>query len=492
MARARNGSSANTKLLFAATIASISSTALGFGIAESASWSKRGLFFGTRSRLQFAQFAATTTAEVAETSQSVSLPSWEDLAARSASPEQREPVLTLYRDTNGWCPFCERVWLCIRAKNLPYRERLINLQDKPEWFKELVPTTLVPAILLHDDQQQQQQQQQQGETDDADASTSKPQRRLIWESLDIMKALDDAFPSTPRMVLDSPEYLEASAQGSSLTGAGVKFTYGARNATRTAQEMAELKNAFEEELDVMDQALAAHGGPFRLGPDFTGVDAEIIPSMERWRYQLPITHDMDILNGRPNMQRWFDALDAFEPYSNRVSGDAYSWAAVSSTFLKIFGGEETPKLKATIEKADAAAAQIVNNFVVAAESVTSPATAAKEAAAKLISNHEAVVNDCTNQDPKSQKHVARASDADAADAILRHVASILVSPSDDVLATARSATMAHVVQEDKHAEASLAAQTVASRVCAPRDMSAPAAILLRGVLKIVADRLDNQ
>jgi glutathione S-transferase len=476
MARARNGSSANTKLLFAVTIATIYSRVLGFGIAESAS-SKRGLFF-TRSRLES---AATTTAQTTG-SQSVSLPSWEDLAARSASPEQREPVLTLYRDTNGWCPFCERVWLCVRAKNLPYRERLINLQDKPEWFKELVPTALVPAILLHDDQQ--------GKADDA--STSKPQRRLIWESLDIMKALDDAFPSTPRMVLDSPEYLEASAQGSSLTGAGVKFTYGARNATRTAQEMAELKNAFEEELDVMEQALADHGGPFRLGPDFTGVDAEIIPAMERWRYQLPITHDMDIINGRPNMQRWFDTLDAFDPYRNRVSGDAYSWAAVSSTFLKIFGGEETPALKATIEKADATAAQLVNNFVLAAESVTSPATAAKEAAAKLISNHEAVVNDCTNQDPKSQKHVARGSDADAADAILRHVTSILVSPSDDVLATARSATMAHVVQEDKHSEASLAAQTVASRVCAPRDMSAPAAILLRGVLKIVADQLDNQ
>ena len=45
--------------------------------------------------------------------------------------QQQKPVLTLYRDTNGWCPFCERVWVCIRAKNLPYQERLISLFDKP-------------------------------------------------------------------------------------------------------------------------------------------------------------------------------------------------------------------------------------------------------------------------------------------------------------------------------------------------------------------------
>jgi len=39
----------------------------------------------------------------------------------------------LYRDTNGWCPFCERVWVAISAKWIPYRKRLISLQDILEW-----------------------------------------------------------------------------------------------------------------------------------------------------------------------------------------------------------------------------------------------------------------------------------------------------------------------------------------------------------------------
>lgn len=100
------------------------------------------------------------------------------------------PVL-LYRDTNAWCPFCERVccqphassgtmschhvhssaisycsvkaikqvvsdisgcpqvWLALEEKNIPYDTVLINLQDKPEWFKNMVPTQLVPAVKIN-------------------------------------------------------------------------------------------------------------------------------------------------------------------------------------------------------------------------------------------------------------------------------------------------------------------------------------------------------
>jgi glutathione S-transferase len=49
----------------------------------------------------------------------------------------------------------------------PLAPVLINLQDKPQWFKDMVPTALVPAIKFADTEQ------------------------VVWESLDIIKALDD-------------------------------------------------------------------------------------------------------------------------------------------------------------------------------------------------------------------------------------------------------------------------------------------------------------
>ena len=37
----------------------------------------------------------------------------------AATATTEEPVLTLYRDTNGWCPFCERGWIGLEKKGIP-------------------------------------------------------------------------------------------------------------------------------------------------------------------------------------------------------------------------------------------------------------------------------------------------------------------------------------------------------------------------------------
>lgn len=42
-----------------------------------------------------------------------------------------------------------QVWLALEEKSIPYDTVLINLQDKPEWFKTMVPTQLVPAAKIN-------------------------------------------------------------------------------------------------------------------------------------------------------------------------------------------------------------------------------------------------------------------------------------------------------------------------------------------------------
>ena len=77
---------------------------------------------------------ATTEDQVSTT-----VPSWTDLTDLLPSKDDApKPLVTLYRDTNGWCPFCERVWLALEIKKIPYQEQLINLQDKPAWFLQMV------------------------------------------------------------------------------------------------------------------------------------------------------------------------------------------------------------------------------------------------------------------------------------------------------------------------------------------------------------------
>jgi len=321
--------------------------------------------------------------------------------------------------------------------------------------------------------------------------------------MDIMKALDEEFPDAPRMVLDTPEFEDALAMNDDLTAAGFAFAYGNRNGTLSDEEKEERRVKFMSELDRLDGALLS-GGPFRLGDTFTGVDAIIAPTLERWRYQLPITADVDILDGRAGIAKWFEAMESFGPYADRAMGDEYSWTATNSMFLRFFGGgEDRPEVADAIKRADESAERLTAAFSDDLAGVTDEVGGrfAREAAAKLISNHEAVVRDCTRSDPASQKHLPRVTDAErSANVVLRHVVAVLLSSSgqgasnNGVLSLTEAASTWPVqvlpTDEDRVAAAA-AARVVASRLCVPRDMSAPAAKILRGVLSVAADQLEG-
>jgi glutathione S-transferase len=58
-------------------------------------------------------------------------------------PLETPPPVLLYRDTNSWCPFCERVWFALEEKEIPFATEFIDLNNKPQWYIDLVPTKLV-------------------------------------------------------------------------------------------------------------------------------------------------------------------------------------------------------------------------------------------------------------------------------------------------------------------------------------------------------------
>lgn len=377
----------------------------------------------------------------------------------------------------------------------------------------MVPTGLVPAVLFHGD-------------DDIDDSSSNnnTSRKLVWESDAILYALDEMFPDTPRLMTNDDndeEFKAAMEMQDRLSSAGFKFAYGNRNETSTEDEKQKLRNDFESVLDELDSALGQHdshdsdsdsGGSFRLGKEFSGVDAMMIPTLERWRYQLPLSQDLDILKNRIHLQKWFDHLDSFPPYANRVAGDQYSWIAVASTFLRIFGGgEDKPEVAAKIKIADEVAKELTNDFISTYQNKkkVDERSFALEAVTKLITNHEAVVSDCVREEPLSQKHIPRASDRDTADVLLRYVASVLLQTASSSSSSSSATTipvldlagegvsnvssnkdMTAIMEDDtKRTQGALALKTVATRLSVPRDMGAPSAALLRAVLTVVAESL---
>lgn len=409
-------------------------------------------------------------------------PSWEDLESMIPSKEEevkadRAPVLTLYRDTNGWCPFCERVWLALEIKGLPYAETLVNLQNKPQWYKDMVPTTLVPAALFYGND----------ENNNDDGSTTE--RALVWESAEILRQLDERFPGTTKLVRDDEEdYVAAQTEVRNVVSAGFAFAYAGRNATLTVEEKEERRRAFDASLDRLDafvvERRSVNEGPCFLlgGATPTGVDCELIPTMERWRYQLPLSSGVDVLENRPHLRRWLEeGMDALPAYADRVRGDEYSWTAVTSVFLRLFGDGDDPETQKKAVTADAAADQLLDELRrEGGRGVSSIHRAV--AAAKLVSNREAVVADCTDADPKSQTGVQRAVGAEP-DEALRIVVHRLLNDDDN----------AQMVDPTEFSEGTATAlRTVARRLCVPRDMGAESARALRGTLLRVAEEIDNK
>ena len=368
-------------------------------------------------------------------------------ATATATATTEEPVLTLYRDTNGWCPFCERVWIGLEKKGIPYDEKLVDLQNKPQWYLDIVPTTLVPAIEWHDENWK------------ADTPGSG---KLVWESKDILEAIDAKFAETPLRSADDEvkEVVE-------VLNASVGFVYGARNGT------VDDKGArFAAALDALDAVLSASGGPFVRGTELSAADLALAPTLERFGEQLKVLKpEFPALDaGRPAIARWSEAMDAEPAYTRRVKGDRYSWTAVTSSFLRIFANASDAETQAKIKKADAAAAALLAESRKDASTLDDKAACA-EARDALSKNRKNVARDASDAPPKTQPHVKRAATVAAADEAID--AALVVFDGGKARISG---------------EAKVAAAAIAARLCAPRDMGAPAAAALRHTLLVLAKK----
>ena len=38
-----------------------------------------------------------------------------------------EAMVTLYRDRHSWCPYCQKIWLWLEFKRIPYKVKKINM-----------------------------------------------------------------------------------------------------------------------------------------------------------------------------------------------------------------------------------------------------------------------------------------------------------------------------------------------------------------------------
>ncbi|MGB7415295.1 MAG: glutathione S-transferase family protein [Thermosynechococcaceae cyanobacterium] len=199
--------------------------------------------------------------------------------------------VTLYRDNHAWCPYCQKVWLWLEEKQIPYRIEKVTMfcyGEKERWFKRIVPSGMLPAIEL--------------------------KNRLITESDDILIALEQAFGPlalgmTDRKVipLRQLERLLFRAWCSWLC-----------YPTRSVREEQHNREQFVAVVAKVEKALAATSGPYFLEA-FGTADVIFTPYVERMNASLYYYKGYSLREENPHFSDWFDAMESRPTYRGTQS-----------------------------------------------------------------------------------------------------------------------------------------------------------------------------
>lgn len=199
--------------------------------------------------------------------------------------------VTLYRDNHAWCPYCQKVWLWLEEKQIPYRIEKVTMfcyGKKEDWYKRKVPSGMLPALELDG--------------------------RLITESDDILLALERAFgPLTWGM--EDPQVLPLRRLERLLFRAWCTWLC---YPTRSAREDQRGRAQFTEVVAQVEAALKRTPGPYFL-EEFSTVDVIFTPYVERMNASLYYYKGYSLREENPRLSAWFDAMESRPTYRGTQS-----------------------------------------------------------------------------------------------------------------------------------------------------------------------------
>ncbi|MGC1308340.1 MAG: glutathione S-transferase family protein [Phormidesmis sp.] len=199
--------------------------------------------------------------------------------------------VTLYRDNHAWCPYCQKVWLWLEEKQIPYKIAKVTMfcyGQKEDWYKKLVPSGMLPAIALDG--------------------------RTITESDDILVALEQAFGSLgPGM--NDPSVLPLRQLERALFSAWCGWLCQPASWLRPESQT---RQQFVEVVAKIESALSQTPGPYFLA-DFSTADVVFTPYVERMNASLYYYKGYSLRAENPRLSAWFDAMESRSTYRGTQS-----------------------------------------------------------------------------------------------------------------------------------------------------------------------------
>jgi glutathione S-transferase len=199
--------------------------------------------------------------------------------------------VTLYRDNHAWCPYCQKIWLWLEEKQIPYRIEKVTMfcyGDKEIWYKRKVPSGMLPALELDG--------------------------RIITESDDILIALERVFGPLG-LGMENPSVLPLRRLERLLFRAWCAWLcYPARSPREDQQN----RDQFVKVVAQVEEALGRAPGPYFL-EDFGTADVIFTPYVERMNASLYYYKGYSLREDNPCFAAWFDAMESRPTYRGTQS-----------------------------------------------------------------------------------------------------------------------------------------------------------------------------
>lgn len=204
---------------------------------------------------------------------------------------ESEVRVTLYRDNHAWCPYCQKVWLWLEEKQIPYRIEKVTMfcyGEKESWYKRKVPSGMLPALELDG--------------------------RLITESDDILMALERVFKPLG-WGMEDPRVLPLRRLERLLFRAWCSWLC---RPVRSPREDQVQREQFVEVVALVEEALASTPGSYFL-EEFSTVDIIFTPYVERMNASLFYYKGYSLREENPHFLAWFDAMESRPTYRGTQS-----------------------------------------------------------------------------------------------------------------------------------------------------------------------------
>jgi glutathione S-transferase len=204
---------------------------------------------------------------------------------------ESEVRVTLYRDNHAWCPYCQKVWLWLEEKQIPYRIEKVTMfcyGQKESWYKRKVPSGMLPALELDG--------------------------RIITESDDILIALERVFAPLS-LGMENPKVLPLRRLERLLFRAWCNwlcYPFSSPQDDRNRREK------FVEIVGLVEEALASSLGFYFL-EEFGTVDVIFTPYVERMNASLYYYKGYSMREENPRLKDWFAAMESRSTYRGTQS-----------------------------------------------------------------------------------------------------------------------------------------------------------------------------